>query len=39
MNKIVNVAVVGLGQVGNYLNNELIIKKKILNLKQVKELT
>ena len=39
MNKIVNVAVVGLGQVGNYLNNELIIKKRILNLKQVKELT
>ena len=38
MNKIVNVAVVGLGQVGNYLFNELIIKKKILNLKQVKEL-
>ncbi len=39
MNKIVNVAVVGLGQVGNYLNNELITKKRILNLKQVKELT
>ena len=39
MKKIVNVAVVGLGQVGNYLNNELIKKKRILNLKQVKELT
>ena len=33
MNKIVNVAVVGLGQVGNYLNNELIIKKKEIELK------
>ena len=33
MNKIVNVAVVGLGQVGNYLNNELIIKKKDIELK------
>ena len=39
MNNIVNVAVVGLGQVGNYLFNELIVKKKILNLKQAKELT
>ena len=37
MNNIVNVAVVGLGQVGNYLFNELIVKKKILNLKQAKE--
>ena len=33
MNKIVNVAVVGLGQVGNYLNNELIIKKKDIEFK------
>ena len=33
MNKILNVAVVGLGQVGNYLNNELIIKKKDIELK------
>ena len=33
MNKIVNVAVVGLGQVGNYLFNELIIKKKDIELK------
>ena len=39
MNKIVNIAVVGLGQVGNYLFNELITKKKILNLKLEKELT
>ena len=36
MNKIVNVAVVGLGQVGNYLNNELIIKKKEIELKTSK---
>ncbi len=33
MNKIVNVAVVGLGQVGNYLFNELITKKKDIELK------
>ena len=33
MNKIVNVAVVGLGQVGNYLNNELITNKKDIELK------
>ncbi len=33
MNKIVNVAVVGLGQVGNYLNNELNTKKKDIELK------
>ncbi|WP_440678226.1 homoserine dehydrogenase [Candidatus Pelagibacter sp. HIMB1611] len=33
MNNIVNVAVVGLGQVGNYLFNELIAKKKDIELK------
>ena len=33
MNNIVNVAVVGLGQVGNYLLNELIAKKKDIELK------
>ena len=33
MNKKLNVAVVGLGQVGNYLYNELIIKKKDIELK------
>ncbi|WP_440672856.1 homoserine dehydrogenase [Candidatus Pelagibacter sp. HIMB1715] len=33
MNNIVNVAVVGLGQVGNYLFNELIVKKKDIELK------
>ena len=38
MNKIVNVAVVGLGQVGNYLNNELIIKKKDIELKTGKRI-
>jgi len=38
MNKIVNVAVVGLGQVGNYLYNELIIKKKDIELKTGKKI-
>ena len=33
MNNIVNVAVVGLGQVGNYLFNDLIVKKKDIELK------
>ncbi|WP_075506726.1 homoserine dehydrogenase [Candidatus Pelagibacter communis] len=33
MNNIVNIAVVGLGQVGNYLFNELIVKKKDIELK------
>ena len=33
MKNIVNVAVVGLGQVGNYLFNELIVKKKDIELK------
>ena len=28
MNKVINIAVVGLGQVGIYLLNELNIKKK-----------
>ena len=36
INKKINIAVIGLGQVGNYLLNELNTKKKILNLKQVK---
>ena len=30
MKKIYNIAVVGLGQVGNYLLNELNHKKKVL---------
>ena len=38
MNKIVNIAVVGLGQVGNYLYNELNSKKKKLRLKLEKKL-
>jgi homoserine dehydrogenase len=33
MKNIVNVAVVGLGQVGNYLFNELIVKKKDIEVK------
>ena len=33
MNNIVNVAIVGLGHVGNYLFNELIVKKKDIELK------
>ncbi len=33
MKNIVNVAVVGLGQVGSYLFNELIVKKKDIELK------
>ena len=36
MNKIINIAVVGLGQVGIYLLMNLILKKKKLNLKQEK---
>ena len=38
MNNIVNVAVVGLGQVGNYLFNELIVKKKDIELKTGKKI-
>ena len=38
MNKSINIAVVGLGQVGSYLLNELNIKKKISNLKQARRL-
>ena len=38
MSKLINIAVVGLGQVGNYLLNELNTKKKILSLKQVRKL-
>ena len=29
MNKIINIAIIGLGQVGNYLYNELNTKKEI----------
>ena len=38
MSKLINIALVGLGQVGNYLLNELNTKKKILSLKQVRKL-
>ena len=33
MSKLINIAVVGLGQVGNYLLNELHTKKKDIELK------
>ncbi len=38
MNKLINIAVVGLGQVGNYLLNELNIKKKDIELKTGKKI-
>ena len=38
MTKKINIAVVGLGQIGIYLLNQLNTKKKILNLKQVRKL-
>ncbi len=38
MKNMINIAVVGLGQVGIYLLNELNTKKKILNLKLEKRL-
>ena len=38
MNKIVNIAVVGLGQVGIYLLNELNTKKKYIELKTGKKI-
>ena len=38
MKNLINIAVVGLGQVGIYLLNELNTKKKILKLKQAKKL-
>ena len=37
MNKSINIAVVGLGQVGSYLLNELNTKKKILRLKLIRK--
>ena len=33
MNKFTNIAIVGLGQIGNYLYNELNSKKKDIELK------
>ena len=38
MNKIINIAVVGLGQIGIYLLNELSIKKKEIELKTGKKI-
>ena len=38
MNNIVNIAVVGLGQVGSYLLNELNVKKKLIELKTGKKI-
>ena len=33
MSKNINIAVIGLGQIGSYVYNELNIKKKILKLR------
>ena len=38
MSKTINIAIVGLGQVGIYLYNELKIKKKDIELKTEKEI-
>ena len=38
MNKIVNIAIVGLGQIGNYLYNELNLKKKDIENKTGKKI-
>ena len=38
MNNVINIAVIGLGQIGIYLLNELNIKKKKLSKKLVKRL-
>ena len=38
MNNIINIAVVGLGQIGIYLLNELIVKKKDIELKTGKRI-
>ena len=35
MNKMINIAVVGLGQVGIYLYNELSSKKKEIEIKTI----
>ncbi len=37
MNKNVNIAIVGLGQIGIYLYNELILKKKDIETKTGKK--
>ena len=38
MNNLINIAVVGLGQVGNYLLNELNIKKRDIEIKTGKKI-
>ena len=38
MNKTINIGIVGLGQVGSYLLNELNIKKKDIELKTGKKI-
>ena len=38
MSQLINIAVVGLGQVGNYLLNELITKKRDIELKTGKKI-
>ena len=37
MNKNINIAIVGLGQIGNYLYNELNVKKKDIEKKNWKK--
>ena len=38
MNNIINIAVVGLGQIGSYLLNEIVSKKKDIELKSGKKI-
>ena len=38
MNKVINIAIVGLGQIGNYLYNELRVKKKEIEKKTGKKI-
>ena len=38
MNKKINIAIVGLGQIGSYLYNELNIKKKDIEIKTGKKI-
>ena len=37
MNKKINIAIIGLGQIGNFLYNEIKTKKKKLKLKLIKK--
>ena len=37
MDKFINIAIVGLGQIGNYLYNELKLKKKEIEKKNWKK--